>query len=78
LVVELDGDGNHRTPAQRRRDRRNELILRRHEIEVVRYDWALVQHEPDLTEQDLLAALARRKAFLQRRATSDERRAELN
>ena len=38
LVVELDGDDNHRTPAQRRRDRRNELILRAHGIEVVRYD----------------------------------------
>jgi hypothetical protein len=67
LVVELDGDGNHRTPAQRRRDRRNELILRGHEIEVVRYDWALVEHEPDLTERDLLAALARRAEFLRRR-----------
>jgi hypothetical protein len=68
LVVELDGDANHRTPAQRRRDRRNELILRRHRIEVVRYDWALVEQEPELTEQDLLAALARRTEFLRRRA----------
>jgi hypothetical protein len=68
LVVELDGDANHRTPAQRRRDRRNELILRDHEIEVVRYDWALVEEEPDLTERDLLAALARRTEFLRRRA----------
>jgi hypothetical protein len=67
LVVELDGDGNHRTPAQRRRDRRNELILRGHEIEVVRCDWALVEDEPDLVERDLLAALARRTAFLGRR-----------
>ena len=68
LVVELDGDANHRTPAQRRRDRRNELILRDHGIEVVRYDWALVEDEPDLTERDLLAALARRTEFLRRRA----------
>lgn len=68
LVVELDGDSNHRTPAQRRRDRRNELILRGHGIEVVRYDWALVEQEPDLTERDLLAALARREEFLRRRA----------
>ena len=68
LVVELDGDGNHRTPAQRRRDRRNELTLRGHGIEVIRYDWALVEAEPDLTERDLLAALARRKEFLERRA----------
>ncbi len=64
LVVELDGDANHRTPAQRQRDRRNELILRGHQIEVVRYDWALVEHEPELVECDLLAALARRREFL--------------
>jgi very-short-patch-repair endonuclease len=68
LVVELDGDANHRTPAQRRRDRRNELILRGHGIEVARYDWVLVEHEPGLVERDLLATLARRAAFLQRRA----------
>jgi hypothetical protein len=68
LVVELDGDGNHRTPVQRRRDRRNELILRGHEIEVVRYDWALIEDEADLVEWDLLAALARRTEFLRRRA----------
>jgi very-short-patch-repair endonuclease len=68
LVVELDGDGNHRTPAQRRRDRRNELILRGNRIEVVRYDWALVEDEPSLVELDLLAALARREEFLRRRA----------
>jgi hypothetical protein len=68
LVVELDGDGNHRTPAQRRRDRRNELIQRAHGIEVVRYDWALVEEEPSLTEQDPLAALARREELLRRRA----------
>jgi very-short-patch-repair endonuclease len=68
LVVELDGEDNHRTPAQRRRDRRNELILRAHGIEVVRYDWALVENEPHLTEQDLLAALARQAELLRRRA----------
>lgn len=60
LVVELDGEANHRTPAQRRRDRRNELILRSHGIEVVRYDWPLVEREPDRVEEDLLAILARR------------------
>jgi len=68
LVVELDGDANHRTPAQRRRDRRNEVILRGHGIEVVRYDWALVEHEPRLVERDLLATLARRAELVRRRA----------
>jgi very-short-patch-repair endonuclease len=42
LVVELDGDANHRTGAQRRRDRRNEMILRGLGLEVLRYDWALL------------------------------------
>jgi very-short-patch-repair endonuclease len=70
LVVELDGEGNHRTPAQRRRDRRNELILRGHGIEVVRYDWALVEEEPRLTELDLLAALARREDLLRRKSAN--------
>jgi len=68
LVVELDGDDNHRTPAQRRRDRRNELILRAHGIEVVRYDWVLVEHEPRLVECDLLATLVRRAELMRRRA----------
>jgi very-short-patch-repair endonuclease len=69
LVVELDGDDNHRTPAQRRRDRRKELTLRGHGIEVVRYDWALVEDEPRLTEQDLLVALARRAELVRHRRT---------
>ncbi len=59
LVVELDGDANHRTAAQRRRDRRNETILRAHGLEVVRYDWVLLRHEPELVEADLLRMLAR-------------------
>jgi very-short-patch-repair endonuclease len=62
LVVELDGDANHRTPAQRRRDRRNDAILRAHGVEVLRYDWALLEREPELVEADLLRALARRRA----------------
>jgi very-short-patch-repair endonuclease len=62
LVVELDGDANHRTPAQRRRDRRNETMLRGLGLEVLRYDWALLEREPALVEADLLRALARRSA----------------
>jgi Protein of unknown function (DUF559) len=60
LVVELDGDDNHRTPAQRRRERRREMILRAHGLQVVRYDPALLRSEPALVEADLLRALARR------------------
>jgi hypothetical protein len=62
LVVELDGDDNHRTPAQRARDRRNEAILRSCGLSVVRYDWALLAREPELVESDLLDALARASA----------------
>ena len=61
LVVELDGDANHRTPVQRRRDRRREAILRSHGLEVLRYDWVLLKREPELVEADLLRALARRR-----------------
>ena len=59
LVVELDGDANHRTPTQRRRDMRNEVTLRALGIEVVRYDPVLLRREPMLVEADLLDALAR-------------------
>lgn len=58
LVAELDGFGNHGTPAQLRRDRRNELVLRRDGLTVVRYDWAQVHFEPLLVRDDLLARLA--------------------
>lgn len=37
LVVELDGYGNHHTPAQLRRDRRKEMALRRAGQTVLRY-----------------------------------------
>ena len=37
LVVELDGAGNHGTPAQIERDRRNELRLRQLGMLVLRY-----------------------------------------
>ena len=39
LVVELDGIGNHTSPAQLRRDRRNDLLLRGHGATVHRYEW---------------------------------------
>ncbi len=37
LAVELDGYGNHHTPAQLRRDRRKEMVMRRHGLVPVRY-----------------------------------------
>lgn len=62
LDVELDGVDNHSSPAQLRRDRRNELTLRSHGIEVVRYDWELVHNEPLRVRDDILAQLVARRA----------------
>jgi very-short-patch-repair endonuclease len=41
--VELDGYGNHHTPAQLRRDRRKEIALRQAGLNVVRYS----EEQPD-------------------------------
>lgn len=53
LVVELDGRANHSTPAQLRRDKRNDLTLRSHGLRVIRYDWALLHEQPDSIHRDL-------------------------
>jgi hypothetical protein len=57
LVVELDGDQAHRTPAQRRKDHRNDIELRSHDLVVVRYDWDLVHNQPKLIYTDLTGRL---------------------
>ena len=57
LVVELDGRANHSSPAQLRRDRRNDLLLREHGLTVARYDWALLHDEPRRLHRDLLGLL---------------------
>jgi hypothetical protein len=54
LVAELDGDANHRTPAQRTKDRRKEVILREHGLNVVRYDYDLTMRSPAAVRDDLL------------------------
>lgn len=59
LVVELDSELAHSTPAQRRRDRRNDLALRSHGLTVLRYDWELVHERPDDVCKDVLLMLAR-------------------
>jgi hypothetical protein len=66
LVVELDSELAHSTPAQRRRDRRNDLILRSHGLTVHRYDWDLVQTHRDEVCRDVIGALTR----LMRRAAA--------
>ncbi|MHB8692727.1 MAG: hypothetical protein ACYDHH_15935 [Solirubrobacteraceae bacterium] len=59
LVVELDGDQAHRTPAQRRKDHRNDIELRGHDLVVARYDWDLVHNQPKLIYTDLTDRLAK-------------------
>ena len=68
LVVELDSELGHSTPAQRRRDRRNDLTLRGHGLTVHRYDWNLVRDRPTEVCQDVLNALSRLMALGQPQA----------
>jgi very-short-patch-repair endonuclease/predicted transcriptional regulator of viral defense system len=58
LVVEVDGLDGHSSPAQIRADRRKDLMLRSHGLNVVRYDWELVTRAPDEVHADLLRQLA--------------------
>jgi hypothetical protein len=58
VVVELDGKDNHSSPAQVRRDRANELVLRGHGLIVLRYDWDLVHQQPREVYDDLMATLS--------------------
>jgi very-short-patch-repair endonuclease len=59
LVVELDSELAHRSAGQRRRDRRNDLILRSHGLTVHRYDWDLVHEQREEVCADVLKALER-------------------
>lgn len=58
-MVELDGQPGHSSPAQRRRDRANDLTLRGHGLTVLRYDWDLVHERPTEVCADVLRELAR-------------------
>jgi hypothetical protein len=62
VVVELDGGDNHSSPAQRRRDKANDLKLRGHGLAVLRYDWDLVHVRPRAVYQDLMRTLRREPA----------------
>lgn len=59
VVVELDGDDNHSSPAQRRRDKANDLKLRGHGLVVVRYDWDLLHDRPRAVYDDLMRIFKR-------------------
>lgn len=58
LAVELDGYGNHRSPAQIRRDRRKELALRTAGLNPVRYSGDQLTHEPQEVIADVNRLLA--------------------
>ncbi len=53
LAVELDGPGNHRTPAQIRRDRRKELDLRAAGFPVIRYSDEQMKQSRRLIAEEL-------------------------
>jgi len=57
FVVELDGGANHSSPAQRHRDKRNDLELRRLGLTVHRYDQSLLRTEPRSVRDEILARL---------------------
>jgi hypothetical protein len=60
LIVELDGVGNHHTPAQVARDRRNDRTLRGHHWLVHRYSWPDIERDPLGVHDDVVTALAER------------------
>jgi hypothetical protein len=45
LAVELDGHGNHHSPAQLKRDRRKDMALRALQLTVIRYSGDQLKHE---------------------------------
>jgi hypothetical protein len=69
LAVELDSELGHSSPGQRRRDRRNDMVLRGHGLTVIRYDWDLVHEQPAEVCRDVLNALARPMAERRVRAS---------
>ena len=59
LVVELDGNDNHRTKAQLHKDMTGDLILRRHGIAVRRYGWRQLRIQGREIRDEILAELSR-------------------
>src|SRR5205807_1034807 len=58
IAVELDGYGNHRSPAQVKRDRRKELDLRKAGLLPVRYSPEQVYDQPQEVIADVKRLLA--------------------
>ncbi len=59
LIVELDGDGNHATGAQRNRDQRRALELRAHGVPLIRYTHDQVNRHSQSMARDVAAAIER-------------------
>jgi hypothetical protein len=59
LVVELDGGGNHSSPAQRKRDHRRDVVLRTRGITVLRYDTDLLKGASETVYADLTSHMHR-------------------
>ncbi|HEY6399340.1 MAG TPA: DUF559 domain-containing protein, partial [Solirubrobacteraceae bacterium] len=57
LIVEVDGQRAHGTPARMNRDRERDLDLRRAGYTVHRYSWGQVTSQAELVATDLRAAL---------------------
>ena len=57
VVVELDGVRGHATPAQMRRDRRRDLVLRAAGYVVLRYSYDQIIKDPEAVLTDLGSAL---------------------
>jgi Protein of unknown function (DUF559) len=72
LIVELDGYDNHRSPAQVRRDHRNDRILRKHGWLVLRYGWQDVHDDAAAVAAEVLSELAQRTPRALRPATTDD------
>ena len=57
VVVELDGYGNHRSPAPMKRDRRKELALREAGFRPLRYSAEQLTHHGQAVLADVRRAL---------------------
>jgi hypothetical protein len=51
IAVEIDGPGNHRSPAQVRRDRKKELALRQRGLTPIRYSDEQLEHPKDVVAE---------------------------
>jgi predicted transcriptional regulator of viral defense system len=56
IAVELDGAGNHRTPAQMRRDRQKDVDLRSHGLISLRYSDEQLEHHRREVAADVIRA----------------------